>query len=305
MRVLGTLFAALAGLAFGSFLNVCITRWSADESVLRPRSHCRSCGRTLTWWENVPVVSWLALRGRCRTCKARIGWRHPLVEVLVGGTWAVAGWHAMPALYLPGWSGVSIFDALFFASEQMILCWLLIGLAVLDAEHLWLPDRLTLGGAVIGLPFTAARFTVHWIWVWIPWHWAAPTELVNHRTYVYTIAELWLIGVLAAPGMILLTRWAYQRVRSREGMGLGDAKLMLLLAVWLGLSYTLLAFLLGVVIGAVAALVVLATRRSGHERGEWAIARLPLGTFLCVGGMVSALWGRPMIAAYLRWCNFY
>jgi len=83
IRVLGTVFAALLGLAFGSFLNVCLSRWPQDESVAAPRSHCRSCGRTLPWWENVPLLSWLALRGRCRSCKAWIGWRYPLVELAV------------------------------------------------------------------------------------------------------------------------------------------------------------------------------------------------------------------------------
>ena len=68
IRILGTIFAGLLGLAFGSFLNVCLSRWPEGESIVRPRSHCRSCGRTLAWWENVPLVSWLALRGRCRTC---------------------------------------------------------------------------------------------------------------------------------------------------------------------------------------------------------------------------------------------
>src|ERR1039458_5482123 len=67
IRILGTIFAGLLGLAFGSFLNVCLSRWPAGESVVKPRSHCRQCNRTLTWWENVPLISWLALRGRCRT----------------------------------------------------------------------------------------------------------------------------------------------------------------------------------------------------------------------------------------------
>ncbi len=85
IRIVGTILAGLLGLAFGSFLNVCLSRWPEGESVVKPRSHCRNCGRTLAWWENVPLVSWIALRGRCRTCKAKISWRYPLVELAVGG----------------------------------------------------------------------------------------------------------------------------------------------------------------------------------------------------------------------------
>ena len=76
IRVLGTVFAALLGLAFGSFLNVCLSRWPEGESVVKPRSHCRTCARTLAWWENVPLLSWLALRGRCQigraSCRERV-----------------------------------------------------------------------------------------------------------------------------------------------------------------------------------------------------------------------------------------
>ena len=73
--ILGTTFVALMGLAFGSFLNVCLTRWPKEECIVSPRSHCRDCYHVLTWWENVPLLSWLALRGRCRVCRAWIGWR--------------------------------------------------------------------------------------------------------------------------------------------------------------------------------------------------------------------------------------
>src|SRR5215469_16083354 len=92
IRIFATTLAGLLGLAFGSFLNVCLSRWPAGESVVAPRSHCRNCSRTLAWWENIPIASWLALRRRCRTCGASISWRYPLVELLVGGLWALIVW---------------------------------------------------------------------------------------------------------------------------------------------------------------------------------------------------------------------
>ena len=110
MRILGAIIAGLFGLACGSFLNVCLTRWTAGESVVQPRSHCRACQRTLAWWENLPAASYLFLRGRCRTCAAAIGIRYLIVELSVGAAWAIAAWQQLPALYLPGWSRISIFD---------------------------------------------------------------------------------------------------------------------------------------------------------------------------------------------------
>src|ERR1035437_11155242 len=98
IRVLGTVFAALLGLAFGSFLNVCLSRWPEGESVVKPRSHCRTCARTLAWWENVPLLSWLSLRGRCRGCGTWIGMRYPVVEAAVGALWAIQAWRLLPEL---------------------------------------------------------------------------------------------------------------------------------------------------------------------------------------------------------------
>lgn len=298
VRIYGAIFAGLLGLAFGSFLNVCATRWPEDESVVSPRSHCRNCGRTLVWHENIPLGSWIALRGRCAGCGAWIGWRYPLVELAVGAAWAYAAWMALPALYAPGWSTTSIFDAFFFALEEMVLCWLLIGLAVFDAENLWLPDRLTLGGAVLGLPFVFVRFAVHWIWRPSPLNWTSGME--THRAHVYEAVIHWAIGIVIAPGIILFTRWAYHAVRKRHGMGLGDAKLMLLLAVWLGLAHTLLAFVLGIAIGVIFALGMLVTPAREGASEPWRVARLPFGAFLCAGGVISLFWGTPIIAAYLR-----
>jgi leader peptidase (prepilin peptidase)/N-methyltransferase len=302
--LLGTTFAALMGLAFGSFLNVCVSRWPLGESVVCPGSRCRGCGRMLAWWENVPLVSWLLLRGRCRSCKAWIGWRYPLVELAVAGTWAAAAWRALPALYLPGWTALSIYDALAFAVIKMALCWLLVCLAALDAEHLWLPDRLTLGGAAIGLLVSVTRFSVHWVWSSLPLHWSLGSELEGHGTLVFDAVVRWIIGIVAFPTIILLLRWTYRFLRGREGVGLGDAKLMLMLAAWLGLSHTLLAFVLGVTIGALVALVVLAVPRFRRNTDTWHLTKLPLGAFLCMGGIISALWGRPIIDAYLEWCGF-
>lgn len=304
IQLLGTVFFALIGLAFGSFLNVCVSRWPEKESIVAPRSHCRKCGHTLAWWENIPILSWFVLGGRCHACKAWIGWRYPLVELAVAGTWAAAAWHALPALYLPGWTPLSAYDAIVFALVKMVLCWLLVGLAALDAEHLWLPDKITLGGAALGLLVSSVRFAVHWLWNAVPLHWSMGSGLEGHKAVVFEAIVRWVVAIVVAPGIILLIRWTYRWLRGHEGVGLGDAKLMLMLAAWLGLSHTLLAFFLGVTLGAAVAVVVLVVPSLRRGADVWHLTKLPLGTFLAMGGIISALWGRPIIDAYIEWCGF-
>jgi len=301
IRILGTIFAGLLGLAFGSFLNVCLSRWPEGESVVQPRSHCRQCGRTLAWWENVPLVSWLALRGRCRTCKSWISWQYPLIEAVVGALWALAFFRAT-AEFDPLLSNASL--GIFFAETalELLFLWLLIALAALDAEHLWLPDWLTLPGAALGLLLAAAR-------PWALFLADATTGLPQSEgwteaKFVFWIAGLHrLLAMLAAAGLILTIRWVYWLVRRREGVGLGDAKLMALLAAWLGLRGTLVAFVLAAVLGLLAALVLLLRPRAADATTRWGQMKLPLGTFLCVGGIVSALWGEPILTAYLHWAG--
>ena len=297
IRILGTIFAGLFGLAFGSFLNVCLSRWPEGESVVQPRSHCRQCNRTLAWWENVPLVSWLALRGRCRTCRTWIGWRTPLVELAVGVLWAVSAWQALDSSLSLDSLPVFFYMAVALMVGHAIFYWLLVALALLDAENLWLPNWLTLPGIVLGLLFAVLRATLS----------AAMPLIDKSGSMKYAAGRTALdsiLGIFVAAGLILLIRWIYWLIRHREGIGLGDAKLMALLAAWLGLPGALLAFGLGVTLGALVAVVLLAVPSSKRDLRGWAAQKLPLGTFLCIGGVVSSLWGGLMIAAYLRWAGF-
>jgi leader peptidase (prepilin peptidase)/N-methyltransferase len=302
IRILGTIFAGLLGLAFGSFLNVCLSRWPAGESVVTPRSHCRHCSHTLAWWENVPLLSWLMLGGRCRGCKAWIGWRYPVVEAAVGVLWAAETWRTFHPELL-SMTRLPIDDFWFYFGYgvfQMVLFWLLIALAVLDAEHLWLPNWVTWPGVGLGV-ITRSIILLYVLGV----NDASYTELpesdpiVKYGPISVFLAPVW--AALAAAGLILLIRWVYWLVRRREGIGLGDAKLMALLAAWLGLPQALFAFAVGVLLGAGYAMVLLAMPSARRESGPWAASMIPLGTFLCIGGIVSSLWGQRIIAAYLSW----
>ena len=154
IRIVGTIFAGLLGLAFGSFLNVCLSRWPAGESVVRPRSHCRNCDHVLAWWENVPLVSWLALRGRCRKCGAGIGWRYPVVELAVGVLWAATSWSLFQSLQTPRFPSSYFYETTATAIGETIFYWSLVALAALDAEYFWLPDLITLPGIALGFCFT-------------------------------------------------------------------------------------------------------------------------------------------------------
>jgi len=303
IRMGGTILAGLLGLAFGSFLNVCLSRWPEGESVITPRSHCRSCNRTLAWWENVPLVSWLALRGRCRGCGAWIGWRYPLVELAVGALWANVVWRdaALLFAYLREPS-IFIYYPLSRMVGGMALSWLLVALAILDAENLWLPNSITIPGIILGLLLDTAEAVVNAISPWYDVVHASISSMALREVEHETILRL--LEILAAAALILLIRWVYWLFRRREGIGLGDAKLMALLAAWLGLPGALLAFGLGVVLGALVAVVALAIPASRDSANGWSLKKMPLGTFLCVGGIVSSLWGQPIIAAYLRWAGF-
>ncbi len=238
IRILGTIFAGLLGLAFGSFLNVCLSRWPAGESIVRPRSHCRQCSRTLAWCENVPIISWLALRGRCRTCRAWIGWRYPLVEFSIAVLWANTFWVFFDSITDAEWPSFYIYNSIAICVGKMIFYWLVVALAVLDFENLWLPNWITLPGIALGFAFNSFAPALRYI---------APKEL--HKFTVGFEIELRAFynfrGIVIAAGLILLIRWLYWLIRRREGIGLGDAKLMALLAAWLGLPGALLSFGIG------------------------------------------------------------
>jgi len=294
IRILGTVFAGLLGLAFGSFLNVCLSRWPHGESVVSPRSHCRHCSHTLAWWENVPLVSWLALRGRCRSCHAWIGWRYPLVELSIGVLWAWTIWSSSAWAFDPEQTTLTSCLEVLRIFEDIVFYWLLMALAMLDAEHLWLPNFLTLPGIALGLGALFLSEAIQKYW----------GDFYPQFPGLFQSTIDRVIAIVLAAALVLLIRWLYWLIRRHEGIGLGDVKLMALLAAWLGLPGALLAFGMGVVLGAAIALVLLAIPAEPAGIGSWALKRLPLGTFLCIGGIVGALWGGPIIHAYLRWTGF-
>jgi leader peptidase (prepilin peptidase)/N-methyltransferase len=275
LQFVGTIFAALLGLAFGSFLNVCLSRLHENESIASPRSHCRNCTHILAWWENLPLLSWLILRGRCRQCQSRISLRYPLVELAVGllwaGCWAQFSQPLFSANSVDSEIPHQLAHSLLQAFGYALLCWLLIALAALDAEYFWLPDWLTLPAIVLGLVFTLLE--------------KSSLRFSDNPQSLARAAQNCLFAILASAGVVLVIRLAYWLIRRQEGMGLGDAKLMAMLGAWLGLIGALESFALAVLAATAAALLWLAILTARRKTQEWAKMPLPLGTFLCLAAL--------------------
>jgi leader peptidase (prepilin peptidase)/N-methyltransferase len=171
---------------------------------------------------------------------------------------------------------------------SLLLTWILVGLAALDAEYLWLPDFVTLPGIALGIVVSLLRGN------------SLSAISTSPQSPLNQLLRL-AFSILIAAGLILLIRWIYRLIRRREGMGLGDAKLMAMLAAWLGLPDALLAFAIGVVLGAFVGVAILLKPKDGEGEELSGLTKLPLGTFLCIGGIISALWGSEILNAYLRW----
>ena len=218
------LFAFLFGLVVGSFVNVVVHRVPRGLSVVAPRSSCPQCGSPIRALDNIPVLSFLVRRGRCRDCRGRIPWRYPAIELGCG------------LLFLACFAR---FAALPTALAAALFVALLVALAAIDREHLLLPDGLTFGGMAAGLGFAVAG--------WLP----ATTFLDS------------LIGLLAGAGTLFLLAEAWFAARGEEGLGLGDAKMMAMIGAFLGWKGAALAFVVAVVVGGITGAVLLALRLRG------------------------------------------
>lgn len=301
------LFALLGfilGLHFGSFLNVCIVRLPSYESIVRPRSHCMACGHTVRWFDNLPILSWLVLRARCRDCKARISWRYPAVELAVGLWFALAGarlWFALhpPTDVLSSFVPVQTADAISFA----VLGFLLIGLMVMDWQTHRLPDAFTLPGIGIGLFLVCVQAAFlapgegdvvlsadHQLRL------SSPGSSTAQGNVFLTGPEALVFGRIAAVCgaalLLMAVRWTYKRLRGRDGMGLGDVKLLAMIATFLGFGESLLALFAGVLAAAFYGLVLLALGRANSA------SKLPFGSFLATGGLFAAVFGPAIIHWY-------
>jgi len=264
------LFALLFGLLIGSFLNVCIYRWPRDLSVVRPRSYCPACEAPISARDNVPLVSYLLLGGRCRNCRARISPRYPVVELATGALFfyfvATLGANAM-------------------AVKMCCLGAILVALIFSDLESRILPDEFTIGGLLLGLVFA--------MFVRVPditgsaILWLAGMELSERWT---SLAES-VVGAVLPALFLWGGGWLYQKIRHREGLGLGDVKLIAMVGAFLGMRGALITLIVGSVSGSVLGFTYIKLTRQDPNTYE-----LPFGTFLGAAALLTVIMSKTWLS---------
>lgn len=246
----GTWAAGALGAVVGSFLNVVIYRLPRGESIAFPPSHCPHCNAGIRPWDNVPVLSYLLLRGRCRNCSGPISARYPLIEGAMAGLAAGAWWRF----------GLTPAFGLYFVFLAGLLA-----ITFIDIDHKIIPDSLSLGGTLLGV-------------------------LASSLTGVGWQASV--LGALLGGGLLLAVALSYYAVTRREGMGLGDAKLLAAVGAFLGWQAVLFTVFVSSVVGSVVGVTAAAVQRSGLR------FEVPYGPFLALGGALYLFWGPQLVGWY-------
>jgi leader peptidase (prepilin peptidase)/N-methyltransferase len=254
METMIIIFVAVAGLVLGSFFNVVIYRLPRGLSLIRPPSSCPGCGARIKPYDNVPVLSYLVLGGKCRECGRKISAVYPAVEALTAVGFVLVYFHSGRAL------GLEFFAGCVFTSALIVL-------GFIDYSHQILPDTVTLPGLALALAYSFFR---------------------NDLTFRGA-----LVGAVVGAGFLLFVYGAYYLIRKKEGLGMGDVTMLLMIGATLGLMRTLLTLILGSFVGALVGVYVILRRGKDFQFA------LPFGTFLAPAAFVSLLWGEQIIRAYL------
>ena len=265
-------FVFLFGMVLGSFLNVCIVRIPSGKSVVLPSSACPKCGVPIRPYDNIPVLSYLILGGKCRGCKTRISPMYPIVEFLTG------------ALFLGCYFtfGLTV-EALKWAAFSAIL----VVLIFTDLRERLLPDVVNYTG--LGLALVLSFFgqptdgTARWL---SSYAFAYPPP-----SPVLSFADA-LLGAAVGSGLLWLVSEAYFRLRGREGMGFGDVKMMLMAGAFLGVKRTLLTIMAGSLLGSILGIAFILSRRTDSDY------ELPFGTFLGFAAILAVFFGTPLVNWY-------
>lgn len=279
----------VVGLAFGSFLNVCISRLPNDESIVKPRSHCRSCGAPISWLDNIPLLSWIVLRGRCRHCGARISLRYPAVELFTALLFL--------ACYLSfGLSQLTV--------KFCVFSFLLIGLIFTDAETGLLPREFNYTGIVLGLFFS---------WT-VPANSSLTAMVLRaygshlHNPHLISLLDS-IAGGLIGAGFFFLAWALYYMVRHKHGLGFGDIALMAMSGTFLGTKLVLVVIFCSPLLGLIWAMILLAREKLKSPREDQTASRdqtpflsreMPFGVVLGACSLAVVFGGQAALNWYLR-----
>src|SRR5207248_6001206 len=276
-------FVAAFGAIIGSFLNVVIHRLPREESLVFPNSRCPSCEALIGPLDNIPLLSYAVLRGRCRKCRAPISWRYPAVELLTALLYAAV---FLIDVYLRGGMTLTIiFD--------LVLVSALVALIFIDAEHMLLPNAITYPGIAFAI---IARLALPYL-VGLN----AFDDLPSLASGTLSTWPVWAVslvgaalGALVGGGSLWLMGWLWERLRGVEAMGLGDVKMMFMVGAYLGWRLTILTIFLGVFSGAIIGIGVVMRRRERDMQMQ-----LPFGIFLGIGSIIALLTGTRIITWYV------
>ncbi len=263
----------LFGLVIGSFLNVAIVRLPRGRSLVSPPSHCPRCKARINFYDNIPLISFFILRGKCRSCGEPISWRYPLVELMNGllYVWIVKTF----------WIGGEAFLMMAFCSSLIVITFI-------DIDFQIIPDVITLPGILFGIsiaPFFMSPLTdplPFYLDTVLPHMWPHLKSFLNS-----------VIGMVCGALPLLVIGWAWEKLRHVEAMGGGDVKLMGMVGSFVGWKGALLTIMLGAFVGSLVGLTLIVFRRHKVDR------MIPFGPFLALGAITTAFYGSDIIAWYV------
>lgn len=261
------------GACMGSFLNVCIYRIPREESVISPGSHCPHCNKAIHWYDNIPLVSFLVLRARCRNCQGTISPRYMIVETLIAVLFVLVWLKASPAPIL---AMTSIYSVIIIPIFWLVVFGLALGTFV-DLEHMIIPDRVSLGGIVLGLAFSTL----------------APALQGQPDAYGGFISSL--LGASVGVGLLWAIAVFGKLIFRKDAMGMGDVKLMGAIGAFLGWPAVVFTLMTSSFLGAIFGVSMIVAGKKEMQ------SRIPFGPYIAVAALIWMLWGPTLLSAYLNW----
>ncbi len=275
----GFLFIFSLGAIVGSFLNVVIHRVPREQSIVFPNSACPNCQISIKPYDNIPILSWLILRGKCRNCHQKISPRYPSVELLTGLIYVLLFWQIGFNGYLP--------VALIFTTA-------VVSLIFIDAEHMILPNVINYPLLVFALLVRAVYPLLFDVNFFSDTQFAPLIYLHNYPAWLVSLIGA-VFGGLLGGGSLWLVGEIWKRLRGVDAMGLGDVKMMFAVGALLGWRLTLLSIFLGAFSGALIGIIIIARQKEKDFQ-----AQIPFGIFLGIGSILALIFGDRMISWYLQ-----